>query len=141
MKISARNQLQGTVTQISKGAVNSEVAIALPGGTALVAIITNESVSNLGLKEGVRATAIIKASDVMLGASFENARISARNVLIGKVTKVETGAVNSEVILSLDNGVELVSIITKASAQHLSLKPGEKAAAIIKASHVMVAVD
>jgi len=141
MKISARNQLQGTVTEVNKGAVNSEVAIALAGGATVVAIITNESASKLGLQKGARATAVIKASDVMLGTGLENARISARNVLAGKVNKVEAGAVNSEVTLTLNGGGELVSIITKSSADHLGLKAGATATAIVKASHVIVAVD
>ena len=141
MKISARNQLQGTVTEVNKGAVNSEVAIALAGGATVVAIITNESASKLGLQKGARATAIVKASDVMLGTGFENARISARNVLAGTVKKIEAGAVNSEVTLTLNGGGELVSIITKASADHLGLKAGGTATAIVKASHVIVAVD
>jgi molybdate transport system regulatory protein len=141
MRISARNLLQGTVKNVNKGAVNSEVVIDLAGGESMVAIITNESTLKLGLKSGARATAVIKASDVMLGTGLENARISARNVLTGKVKKIEVGAVNSEVSLTLSGGAELVAIITKASAEHLALKPGGDAAAIVKASHVMVAVD
>ncbi|OGO12765.1 MAG: transporter [Chloroflexi bacterium RBG_19FT_COMBO_49_13] len=67
MKISARNILKGKVVKILHGAVNSEVTIELPGGTRLVAIITNSSVENLGLIEGKEAYAIIKASSVMVG--------------------------------------------------------------------------
>ena len=67
MKISARNILKGKVVKILHGAVNSEVTIELPGGTRLVAIITNSSVENLGLIEGKEAYAIIKASNVMIG--------------------------------------------------------------------------
>jgi len=67
MKISARNILKGKVVKLIRGAVNAEVVIELPGGTRLVSIITNESVENLGLKEGKEAYAIIKASNVMVG--------------------------------------------------------------------------
>ena len=66
MKLSARNVLKGTVQQIMRGAVNSEVVIELPGGTRLVSIITNASVDNLGLSEGSQAYAVIKASNVMV---------------------------------------------------------------------------
>lgn len=66
MKLSARNLLKGTVKKVVRGAVNSEVTIELPGGTQLVSIITNTSVDNLGLKEGVPAYAVIKASNVMI---------------------------------------------------------------------------
>jgi molybdopterin-binding protein len=68
-------------------------------------------------------------------------KLSARNVLKGKVKKVIVGAVNSEVILELSKGVEVVSIITKESAEHLKLAEGKNAYAVIKASNVMIAVD
>jgi molybdopterin-binding protein len=68
-------------------------------------------------------------------------KISARNVLKGKVKRVEHGAVNSEVTLGLSGGTEITSVITKASAERLGLKAGGSAYAVIKASDVMVAVD
>ncbi len=68
-------------------------------------------------------------------------KLSARNVLKGKVKKVIVGAVNSEVILELSTGVEVVSIITKESAENLKLAAGKDAYAVIKASNVMIAVD
>ena len=68
-------------------------------------------------------------------------KISARNVLKGKVTKVVEGAVNCEVTVEIAPGVEIVSIITKASVASLGLEEGKIASAVIKASSVMVAVD
>jgi molybdopterin-binding protein len=66
MKISARNTLQGKVKKVTKGAVNSEVVIALPGGIEVVSIITKTSASALGLKKGKAVYAVIKASNVMI---------------------------------------------------------------------------
>ena len=68
-------------------------------------------------------------------------RISARNILKGKVKKVVPGAVNSEVVLELPGGAEIVSIITKSSARNLGLKKGKVVYAVVKASNVMIAVD
>ena len=68
-------------------------------------------------------------------------RISARNVIKGKIKSVTHGAVNSEVILVLPGGTELVSIITKQSAESLGLQVGSDAYAVVKASNVMIAVD
>ncbi len=68
-------------------------------------------------------------------------RLSARNVLKGKVKQIKVGAVNSEIVLDLGQGVEVVSIITKESAEKLQLAVGKEAYAVIKASNVMVAVD
>lgn len=67
VRFSARNQLAGTISGLDKGAVNSEVAITLPGGSVVHSVITNEAVMELGLKVGVAATALIKASHVVLG--------------------------------------------------------------------------
>ena len=68
-------------------------------------------------------------------------KISARNVLKGKVKKVTRGAVNSEVILELAGGATIVSVITNSSVDQLALVEGKDAYAVIKASNVMVAVD
>lgn len=67
IRFSARNQLAGTVEKVSAGAINSEVAIKLKGGTLVQAVVTNEAVSELGLAPGVAAIALIKASHVVLG--------------------------------------------------------------------------
>ena len=71
----------------------------------------------------------------------EAMRLSARNILKGKIKQIKTGAVNSEILLELANGVEVVSIITKESAENLQLAVGKDAYAVIKASNVMIAVD
>jgi molybdopterin-binding protein len=68
-------------------------------------------------------------------------KISARNVLKGKVKKIVPGAVNSEVTIELPGGLEVVSIITKSSAESLGLKEEKQVYAVIKASNVMIAID
>jgi molybdopterin-binding protein len=68
-------------------------------------------------------------------------KISARNVLKGKIKKIVPGAVNSEVIVELPGGVTVASIITKASVDSLQLSEGKDVYAVIKASNVMIAVD
>ncbi len=67
--------------------------------------------------------------------------ISARNILKGTILKVTHGAVNSEVIVKVAEGVEIASIITKSSAERLGLKEGKEVHVIIKASNVMIATD
>ena len=68
-------------------------------------------------------------------------KISARNVLKGKVKKVAHGVVNSEITVELAGGVEVVSIITKASAEGLGLAEGKDVYAVVKSSNVMIALD
>ncbi len=69
LRCSARNRLCGTVVSCIEGAVNGEVGIELPGGKRLTTIITNESIRSLGLKEGVAACALVKASSVILAVN------------------------------------------------------------------------
>ena len=66
-QVSARNCIAGTVSAVTKGAVNAEVAISASNGELIAAIITNESVDRLGLATGKSATAIFKASSVIVG--------------------------------------------------------------------------
>jgi molybdopterin-binding protein len=68
-------------------------------------------------------------------------KISARNILKGKVKQVKPGAVNTEVLVELPGGSEIVSIITKESAEKLGLSAGKDVYAIIKASNVMIGID
>jgi len=68
-------------------------------------------------------------------------QISARNVLKGTVKSVNHGAVNSEIVVELPGGQELVSIITKSSAERLGLAEGKDVCAVVKASNVMVATE
>jgi molybdopterin-binding protein len=68
-------------------------------------------------------------------------KVSARNVLPGKVKAVTPGTVDSEILVELAPGLEVVAIITKVSAEKLKLQPGTKVYTIIKASNVMIGVD
>jgi len=68
-------------------------------------------------------------------------KISARNVLRGKVKRLKHGVVNTEVIIEMQNGNEIVSMITKESAEKLGLAVGKEVYAVIRASNVMIALD
>ena len=68
-------------------------------------------------------------------------KISARNVLKGKVKAITEGAVNDEIIVELPNGLEIVSVITKSSVHNLKIEIGKEVYAVVKASNVMIAVE
>jgi molybdate transport system regulatory protein len=140
MKISARNLLAGTVHEVTKGSVNAEVSLVLEGGEKVVAIITNSSIDSLGVEKGKAAFAIVKASDVIVGKGVDGTKLSARNVLVGEVTRVHDGAVNSEVEMRLRGGTAVVASITKESVKALALKAGDQVSAIVKASNVLIGV-
>ena len=86
-------------------------------------------------------TDIISTWEIMGKLEDRDMKLSARNMLSGKVKQIIPGVVNSEVVIQLDNGAEIVSIITKESAESLGLDIGKPVYAVIKASNVMVAVD
>ena len=67
MKISARNQIAGTVVAITPGAVNGTVKVDIGGGTVITSSITEEAIADLALAPGDRVTVIVKASDVLIG--------------------------------------------------------------------------
>ena len=67
MKISARNQLSGTVTAVTDGAVNGTIKVDIGGGNVITSSITEEAIADLGLKVGDTVTVLIKASDVLIG--------------------------------------------------------------------------
>jgi molybdopterin-binding protein len=66
MKLSARNKLKGKIVEVKKGATTAHVRLEIGPGQVITASITNEAVDELGLKSGAAATAVIKASDVMI---------------------------------------------------------------------------
>lgn len=140
MKVSARNVFTGTVKQIQEGSVNAEVLLSLAGGEELVAVVTLQSVKNLGLAVGAQAVALVKAPWVMLMTESSGFRLSARNCLEGKVTRVSDGAVNAEVIITLKGGTDVYSIVTREAVTELGLAEGVSASAVIKASHIILGV-
>jgi molybdate transport system regulatory protein len=140
MRTSARNQFRGTVKSVRRGAVNADVTLELGDGLAIVANITNDSVTDLGLRSGRAAVALIKSSFVLLTPDSD-LRISARNRLPGTVHGITRGAVNSEVKLQLAGDRLMVAIVTNASIKELGLRKSQACCAVINASHVLIAVN
>ncbi|HET9160360.1 MAG TPA: TOBE domain-containing protein [Caulobacteraceae bacterium] len=141
MKTSARNALGGVVESITDGAVNTEVTLRVAEGASITSVVTRASVEELGLAVGAPAIALIKSSFVILATGSTPLRTSARNQLIGKVISREDGAVNSEIVLEIEGGKTLAATLTLESARALELKIGEVAIALIKAPHVILAVE
>lgn len=139
MKSSARNVLRGVVESIADGAVNSEVTLSIGGEARIVAVVTCQSVADLGLAPGVAAMALINASFIILAPAEERLRTSARNSLAGVVTDIARGAVNDEVTLQIADGKSLSATVTHESVEALDLAVGSRVLALIKASHVILA--
>lgn len=140
MRTSARNALRGTIAKITPGEVNTEVTVRLGDGVDITAIVTRRSVEELDLAPGKPAIALIKSSFVIL-AKGENLRTSARNQISGRVSSREDGAVNTEIGVDIGGGKTLTATITLESARALAIKVGEPITALIKAPHVILAVE
>lgn len=140
MRTSARNQFLGKVAQVQRGAVNDEIELELASGQKIVATITHASTEELGLQPGVQAYAMIKASSIILVVDDAQAKFSARNRMQGFVARLQTGAVNSEVVIELDGGGALAAIISKQSCDKLGLAVGSSVAGLFDASSVILGV-
>lgn len=138
MKLSARNQFKGTVTKVQRGAVNGIVSLETTAGV-ITGTISLSAIDELGLEPGVKAVAIIKATEVMVGLG--EMRLSARNQLKGTVASVKDGAVNGIVTLDVAGGNKVTSTISMNAIKDLELVPGKEATAVIKATSVMFGVE
>lgn len=141
MKVSARNAFKGQIQAIHPGAVNSEVEIVTAGGDTLIAIVTASSIKTLGLAMGSEVTALVKAPWVIVSTDEAGFTFSARNQLRGTVSEVIKGSVNTEVGIALAGGTVVYAVVTNESSSELGLTVGKPASAIIKASHVILAVS
>jgi molybdate transport system regulatory protein len=141
MKTSARNALRGTVTAIAADAITAEIAVAVSRDTTIYALISNDSVRELGLCAGREAIVLIKAPFVLIAPGETPPAISARNCVRGTVSRCETGNVNAEVVLDIGGGKTLAATVTAHSAKALGLAPGKPAFALFDAAHVLIAID
>ena len=140
MKISARNQIKGTVKCVKEGAVNAVVVICRGNHNPIKADITMEAVKELELAEGKEVYAVIKATNVMF-ATEKLPQLSARNQIEGTIVKVEEGAVNGRVTIEDADGVRISGTITNEAIEELGFVEGGKAVAIVKATDVLVGVE
>ena len=141
MRTSARNVLRGTVTQIHSDVLSAEVAIAVSDETTIYALVTTESVRELGLCVGRPALVLIKASFVMVATGDGPPPLSARNCVRGVVRRCETSIVNAEVVLDIGGDKTLAASVTTHSVRALGLVPGKPAYALFDAAHVIIAID
>ncbi len=138
MQTSARNQFVGSISALRAGAVNFEVCLRLDARTELTAMITRESAELLEVAIGQQLHAFVKAQSVLL-LTDPSVKTSARNHLWGDIARLHDGSVNAEVTLTLPGGRTVTAIVSRDSVQHLGLKVGLSACAVVKASDVMLA--
>jgi molybdate transport system regulatory protein len=141
MKTSARNAFRCQVTDMRWAPVNVEVTLRVSPENVIVAVITRDSAVELGLTVGRDAIALVKSSFVMLAGGETLPRVSARNRIWGTVVERIDGGVNSEIVLDIGQGKTMTAVITRESAEEMALSVDDRACALFKASHVILAVD
>ena len=139
MKTSARNQFLGKVINVKHGPISAEVTLDIGGGDVLTAVITNDSAEQLALQPGAEAYALIKAPWVIV-TTEEGIKTSAHNNLRGTVVRCQEGAINAEIVIELPGGKLVVATVTNESVHELGLAEGRQVTALIKASHIILAV-
>lgn len=139
LRTSARNQFLCTVSGMREGDVDYEVFLRMEGGAELIAVITRESAEILGLAMGSEVFALVKASSLLI-LTDDAVHLSARNQLWGLVSRVLPGPVNALVTIDLGGGKNVSAVVTNESITALELAAGKRAAAVFKASSVILSV-
>lgn len=140
MTISARNIFDGSIDAVRLGVINSEVAVALPGGLKIVATVASDAVRELDLAAGTPVRAFVKASSVLLMVDGADVPLSARNRLDGTISAIKEGPVSTDVALALGNGQTVHATITHEASITLGLKVGAPATAVFKAPSVILGI-
>lgn len=140
MRTSARNALRGVVCAIASGPVSAQVELDLGDGVALTAVLTRQSVEDLGLAPGVAAIALIKANFVSLAAT-DGVNSAAPNQTSGVVAAREDGGDDCEVALDIAAGKTLIANVRTQIADGLGLAAGVRATALIRPSDIILAVE
>lgn len=139
MTLSIRNQLPGTVTEVTPGQVMATVKVRLSGGQNLTAAITKEAAEDLALTAGSAVRALVKSTEISLATGTVEG-LSIRNRLPGTVTGVTTGPAMAAVKVTVD-GTELTAAITTDAAEDLALAAGTPVVALIKSTEVSLATE
>lgn len=140
LRTSARNQFRGQISKVTRGTVNTELELQISDTADIVAHVTNDSAKKMKFKKGSYCIALIKSSWIILSKDLDLVS-SARNKLVGTITKINKGKINTEVSLDLGGGKTLCSVITNQSVSKMKLKKGEVACALFKASSVILMAD
>ncbi|MFI9106426.1 molybdopterin-binding protein [Streptomyces fildesensis] len=137
MSLSIRNQIPGTVTDVTTGEVMATVKVRLDGGQDITAAITLEAVKELGIAEGTAVRTLVKSTEVSL-ATGPVEGLSIRNQLAGTVSEVATGGAMASVKVTVPGG-ELTAAITKDAVTDLGLTAGTSVVALIKSTEISLA--
>jgi len=140
LRTSARNAWLCKVWSVAADDVSAQVRMHLGDKQDLTAVITARSAAEMRLAPGSEVLALVKSNFVMLAGTEGPGRLSVRNRLSGRVIERIDSALSSEITLDLGAGKTVTATITRESAEMLGLAPGAQGTALIKSSHVILAL-
>ncbi|THA59365.1 molybdopterin-binding protein [Streptomyces sp. A1136] len=137
MSLSIRNQLAGTVSDVTAGEAMATVKVRLEGGQVITAAITTDAVKDLGIAPGTAVKALVKATEVALATGSVDG-ISIRNQIRGTVSGLASGGAMASVKVDVDGG-GLTAAITNDAVEALGLAEGSSVVALIKSTEISLA--
>jgi molybdate transport system regulatory protein len=140
-KTSARNTFFGKISTIQKGDVQARVELVTIGGDLVTTMITNDSLTRLGLKVGTLITAEVKAPWVILQKEDEAPRCTAENKFRGTIDRITKGKVTTEYVVRIADGTELCSLVTSESSRRLDIGENDPVWAIFNSFSVVLHLD
>jgi molybdate transport system regulatory protein len=140
-KTSARNAFFGKIVKIRKGDVQAMVEVASVGGQTISAVITNQSLTALGLKPGTLVVAEVKAPWVLLYTGDKEPGSTAENRFRGTVSRIVRGKTTAEVVVGIAEGMEVCSVITEGSRQALGIQENDTLWVAFNAFAVVLHLD
>ncbi|ACZ13080.1 TOBE domain-containing protein [Sulfurospirillum deleyianum] len=138
LKLSARNQLIGTISAIRESPVNVQIELTIKAANKIYASITKNSYQELGLHLGDSAIAIIKASSIFL--SKTKPTIACENLLQGKIIQILSDTSSTEITLELESKSTITATISNEAFEPLGLKINEETYIFFKASNVILGI-
>lgn len=140
-KTSARNTFFGKIHAIRRGDIQAMVELATIGGDLIRTVITNDSLTRLGLREGTLISAEVKAPWVVLFKGESEPDTSADNRFPGTIDRIVSGAVNTEFVVRIADGTELCSLVTSESGRRLGLQVNDPVWAVFSGFSVVLHID
>jgi len=140
-KTSARNTFFGKISTIQKGDIQAKVELVTIGGDQVTALITNDSLTRLGLKPGMLITAEVKAPWVVLQKGDEEPKCTAENKFLGIIDRIIKGLITTEYAVRIADGTELCSLVTDKSSRRLDLRENDPVWAMFNSFSVVLHLD
>jgi molybdate transport system regulatory protein len=140
-KTSARNSFFGKIQSIQKGDIQSKVEMVTISGDRVTTVITNDSLSKLGLKMGSLITAEVKAPWVILQKSDKEPESTAENRFFGTITRINRGKITTEYVVRILDGTELCSVVSTENARQIGFKENDQVWVIFNSFAVVLHID